>query len=296
MRINMNENKQYRGIFFLILSAFCFSLMGLFVRLSGDLPTMEKAFFRNFVAAVVAVVILCREKQGLRFERKNGLLLLARSVCGTIGIFGNFYAIDRLILSDANMLNKMAPFFTLLFSALLLKEKLRPYQAGAVAAAFIGSMFILKPSLSNVALVPALAGFIGGMGAGMAYTCVRALGLRGERSSVIIFMFSMFSCLVCFAAMVPVFVRPDLFQFLMLCMAGISAAGGQFAVTTAYFYAPAREISVYDYSAVLFSAIWGFAFFEQIPDWMSVAGYAIICGAAIYNFRKNAAQHQIVKG
>lgn len=288
----MNLKKQHMGIMFIVASAFCFSLMGLFVRLAGDLPSVEKGFFRNIVAAVFAFVIIIKEKNGFRFSIKNLPLLLVRAFFGTVGIVCNFYAIDRLVLSDANMLNKMSPFFTLVFSALLLKEKLKPYQVAAVAAAFTGSLFILKPSFSNVEFIPALAGFVGGLGAGLAYTCVRALGLRGERSSVIIFFFSAFSCIACLIMMIPVYEPISLHQFMMLIMAGLAAAGGQFAITTAYFYAPAREISVYDYTAIIFSTIWGFAFFGQVPDAFSIVGYIVICGAAIYNFMKNSEEHR----
>ncbi len=291
----MNLKKQHMGIMFIVASAFCFSLMGLFVRLAGDLPSVEKGFFRNIVAAVFAFIIIVKEKNGFGFNVKNLPLLLARSFFGTVGIICNFYAIDRLVLADANMLNKMSPFFTLVFSALLLKEKLKPYQVAAVAAAFAGSLFILKPSFSNVEFIPALAGFIGGLGAGLAYTCVRALGLRGERSAVIIFFFSTFSCIACLLLMIPVYEPIALHQLFMLIMAGLAAAGGQFAITTAYFYAPAREISVYDYTAIIFSTIWGFAFFDQIPDVLSIAGYIIICGAAIFNFIKNSEEHKKLK-
>ncbi len=288
----MNIKKQHMGIMFIIASAFCFSLMGLFVRLAGDLPSVEKGFFRNVVAAVFAFIIIVREKKGFSFDKKNLILLLARSFFGTVGIICNFYAIDKLVLSDANMLNKMSPFFTLVFSALLLKEKLKPYQAAAVIAAFAGSLFILKPSFSNIEFIPALIGFTGGLGAGIAYTCVRSLGLHGERSAMIIFFFSVFSCIACLLLMIPVYEPISMHQLMMLVMAGLAAAGGQFAITTAYFYAPAREISVYDYTAIIFSTIWGFAFFDQIPDALSVAGYVIICGAAVFNFVKNAEEHK----
>ena len=54
----VNLNNKTKGIFFIIASAFFFSLMSLFVRMAGDLPTMEKAFFRNAIAAGFAIVIL----------------------------------------------------------------------------------------------------------------------------------------------------------------------------------------------------------------------------------------------
>ena len=76
-------------------------------------------------------------------------------------------------------------------------------------------------------------------------------------------------------------------QLGMLLMAGLAASGGQFAITAAYCYAPAREISVYDYSQIIFSAILGFIVFGQVPDIYSGIGYVIICAMAIWMFIYN---------
>ena len=54
------RKQEYRGIACLVLSAFCFALMSMFVHLAGDLPSMQKSFFRNLVAALAAVVLLLR--------------------------------------------------------------------------------------------------------------------------------------------------------------------------------------------------------------------------------------------
>ncbi len=67
--------------------------------------------------------------------------MILRATFGTVGILCNFYAVDHLVLSDASMLNKMSPFFVIIFSFLLLKEKMTPAQALAVTGAFIGSLF-----------------------------------------------------------------------------------------------------------------------------------------------------------
>jgi len=71
---------------------------------------------------------------------------------------------------------------------------------------------------------------------------------------------------------------------MILLMAGLSAAGGQFTITAAYSYAPAREISVYDYSQIIFAAIIGFFVFGQVPDLLSWIGYAVIIGMAVVNY------------
>ena len=187
---------RYKGIVFIVCSAFCFALMNLFVRLSGDLPSIQKSFFRNLVAFFFALILMKRDHVGFSGKKENLWQLILRSTFGTIGILCNFYAVDHLVLADASMLNKMSPFFAILFSFLILKEKVKPAQAVIVAGAFAGSLFIIKPSPLNMELVPALIGLLGGMSAGAAYTFVRSLGIRGEKGPFIVCFFSGFSCLV----------------------------------------------------------------------------------------------------
>ena len=70
-----------------------------------------------------------------------------------------------------------------------------------------------------------------------------------------------------------------------LLLAGLGAAGGQFAITAAYTYAPAREISIYDYSQLLFITLLTFFLIGEVPDWISWIGYAIIIlGSALLFF------------
>ena len=73
------------------------------------------------------------------------------------------------------MLNKLSPFFAIMFSAVLLRERANRWEWGAVALAFCGALLVAKPSF-NIAGVPALIGVLGGLGAGTAYTFVRLLG------------------------------------------------------------------------------------------------------------------------
>ena len=280
-------NNRYKGIIYIILSAFCFAFMNMFVRLAGDLPSVQKSFFRNFVAAGFAFVILLKDRVPFRCKRENLIYLLLRAGFGTMGILCNFYAIDHLVLADASMLNKMSPFFAVLFSFLVLKEKVTAPQALIVAGAFAGSMFVVKPTFANMDLIPSIIGLLGGICAGAAYTMVRKLGENGEKGSFIVFFFSLFSCTVTLTWMIFDYHPMTAAQLAALLMAGFSAAGGQFSITAAYTCAPAREISVYDYSQIIFAALLGFAVFGQIPDVLSWLGYGIICTMAVIMFLYN---------
>lgn len=281
-------NPKYKGILYIILSAFCFACMNACVRMAGDVPSIQKSLFRNIVALAVSAAILIREGKGFRpASPSNWKYLLARAAFGTVGILCNFYAVDRLLLSDASMLNKMSPFFAILASVVLLKERLTPVQAGTVAGAFVGALFIIKPTLSNMDLVPSLVGLVGGFGAGVAYSIVRLLGQKGERGSYIVFVFSAFSCLVTLPYALVVHAPMTLSQVLWLIGAGLCGAGGQFGITAAYCCAPAREISVYDYSQVIFAAVIGFFLFGDRPDGFSFIGYALIIGMGVLTFWYN---------
>ncbi len=283
-------NARTKGILYVITAAFGFSMMSVFVRLAGDLPSFQKAFFRNAVALLVVTVTMLKNKESFLPQKRNILPLFCRSFFGTLGLVSNFYAIDHLVLADANMLNKLSPFFAIIFSVFLLREHPSWVQILGVVTAFLGSILIIKPTMSGYTPIPALIGALGGFGAGVAYTFVRLMGQRGENSSVIIFYFSAFSCLVCLPFMAAEHTAMSFQSFLCLVCAGISACVGQFGITRAYICAPAKEISVYDYSQVLFAALFGFLFFHQIPDLFSVLGYILICGAGIGMFLYNKRQ------
>ena len=283
-------SRKNMAVFLIVLSALCFTGMNSCVRLAGELPSVEKAFFRNFVAAILAAVMLFRSRTSLKIQKGCGAAMIMRAVCGTVGVLCNFYAIDRLDLADASMLNKLSPFFAVIFSIIILKEKTSPAQIFAVILAFAGSLFIIRPTFSNMELFPSLIGFLGGMGAGAAYTFVRFMKQRGEKSTLIVLFFSVFSCVVTLPFMLVGFVPMTLKQVIILLLAGIFAAGGQFAITGAYAFAPAREVSVYDYSQVIFAAATGFLLFGQIPSAMSWIGYVIIISAAVWTFIRNKSE------
>ena len=272
-----------KGIIFILLAAFFFSTMSVFVRLSGDVPTMQKAFFRNIVAAVVAVIILLRSGGPVTVRKKSLPALFLRSAFGTVGILANFWAVDHLDIADANMLNKLSPFFAILMSIFILQEMPSRIEWLSVLLAFIGAAFVAKPT-SGIVSVPALVGILGGFTAGTAYTFVRKLGLQGVKGPIVVAFFSTFSTLVLLPNLLINYTPMSAMQFMFLILAGCAAAGGQLSVTAAYQHAPARDISVFDYSQIIYAAIFGILLFGEIPDVWSLIGYVIIIGTAFFKW------------
>lgn len=277
-----------KGIFYVIISALGFSLMNFFVVKAGDLPTFQKALFRNGGAMIVSLFLFIKSGDTPDTKPSDLGILLMRAVFGSIGLFCNFYALDHLVLSDASILNKLAPFFTLILSALFLKEKTNWKQFLFVSLAFVGMLFVVRPEMHfSESMVASVVGVIGGFGAGTAYACVRALGKRGMPSSEIVFGFSLVSTIVAIPFVIIDHAPMSSLQIFYLSMASVSATIGQFGITLAYKEAPSKEISIFEYFTVVFSALWGILFLGQIPYWTSIIGYAIIFVSAYLLFLYN---------
>ena len=270
--------------------------MSVFVRLADacggeQLPAVQKALFRNFVAAVIAGWAFFRRpaSAGRNVRLPQGAKewgdMLCRCVFGTVGIVANFYALSFISVGDSMALNKTAPFFTLLLSWILLGQCMSLRQILCVAGAFIGAIAVIKPG-AGMFTGPALVGLVSGLGAGAAYAFLHKLGRAGIDSAFIIFFFSVFSCVACVPFIVCGFVPMTWLQTGVLLAAGASAALGQFGITWGYRFAEPRQVAVYDYTGIVFAALLGFLAFGQVPDLFSVVGFAaIICMGLILHFR-----------
>lgn len=273
--------------------------MAMFVRLcddfGGSVSCFQKSLFRNAIALVIAAVVFTRSHlharsavppapDTLAFSRlplKAWLLMFARSASGILGIFGNFYALSIIPIGEAMTLNKTAPFFAVIGSWLFLREKVGLRQFVCLIFAFAGALLVMKPGFAGDATFATVCALIGGLGAGIAYTCVRELGLLKVEGSLIVLFFSAFSTIASIPFVIGRLDPMTPAQILVMLGAGCGAAIGQFGVTAAYRFAPPKEIAVFDYTNVIFTALFGFAFFSQVPDLLSVLGFILIVLASL---------------
>ena len=281
--MNNNNNNILKGIFCIIIAGFGFALMSLFVKLSGDLPSIQKGFFRNIIAVFISSIPLIKHWKVINIPRNNTgwLVLISRSVFGTIGLVLNFYAISHISLADSSIIQKLSPFIIIILSYIFFKEEMTRFQVFSIIIAFIGITLIIKPSGNNIISMGALAALLGALCAGIAYTCVRYLGTHNISGEFIIFFFSSLSSLMLLPYLILDYRTMTYYQLSMLLLAGISATIGQYGVTFAYKFAAAKNISVFDYSQVLFSGIFGYMFFGEFPDFQSLIGYVIVISVGI---------------
>lgn len=270
-----------KALLLMLLSTLSFSIMQLFVKLSsGHIPTMEQVFARNFVTLIWGLFIIAKSKDPAFGKKENRFALFLRAILGYIGVVGYFFATTHMNVADASLLQRSSPFFTILFAAIFLKDKLNRKQIAALLIAFFGALLVINPSFNLQKAIPAVVGLISAVGAGGAYVVINHLKGK-ESNATIIFVFSLLSCVLSLIFGAADFVMPSTIDWLMLLGISVTAALGQITLTQAYKMAAPGEISIINYLGIVFSAGLGFVFLNELVSARSLVGMILIFAAAL---------------
>lgn len=247
----------------------------------SGIPVSQKLFARAFISALVTLlVILIR---GISVRPGNIGLLGIRSVFGVAGMLTYFTAVEGLPLAEAVTINRLSPFFVLLFAWFFLKEKLRKAQILALFAGFAGVVVIIRPGAIPLS-APAGLALLSAVFAGGAYTTLRALR-KSDLPLVVVFWFSIAMSIVFLPGLLSAGVLPDPRSLVLLVCIGIFGATGQLLMTTAYRYAPGGKVAIFGYLSVVFSMVWQTIFFRAIPDPTIFIGGGLVLLGGYINYR-----------
>lgn len=265
-------------------SAFLFSVMALCVKLaSATIPTMQIVFARSLIMVGMSVWMLRRAQISLWGTRKG--LLMARAISGMTGLSLLYYAIGQIPLGDATAIFYMAPIWTALSAAFILRERTAGLVIGGMAISLIGVVLTSKPTflfgdstsaLNGLAVLAVLGASVG---SGVAYTLVRKLR-ETDHPLVIIFYLSWVGVVVAmpFAGN---WVWPTGWAWLWLLGAGLATQIAQIAMTRGLHLESAGRATTVGYLQVAFAFGWGVLVFDTIPDWLSILGAVMICASVL---------------
>ena len=272
-----------KAIILILISSLTAALASTAIKEAGSLPFYEKSFFRNIVTVLTAIFIILKSNDSFLGRRGNRKFLFLRALCGTLGVWSSYYAINHMLFANAIVLGKLSPFFVILFSFIFLKEGIKKHHIIAMVIAFVGVLFIVKPS-GHMNIIVSLVAIASGVFGGIVATFLRYLR-KLEKPNTIVFFYAAISAILSIPLMFFwSFQMPNIHQFIALMLAGVFSSCTQFALTTAYKHAPAREISVFGYSNVVFITFIGFIIWGNIPDRYSLLGYGLIVIASIGMF------------
>ena len=279
----MELKTKQKGILLMLLSAFLFAGMQVLIHMTGELPLMEQVFFRNIVSLILCFYLIKRHKLSMFGERKYQPLLFMRSSFGLLGLVSLFYAASRANQADVTILSKLSPFLITIFAALFLKEKISKVQVPALLIAFGGAFLVANPAF-NSNLFPLFLAFCCAIFSSVSYTLLAYFKDKVDGITVIMH-FSTFCVAVALPIIAMNFVLPSPRQFFLLLLMGTFGGFGQIALTYAYRFAPAAEVSVYNYSGILFSMILGFLVLGQSLPLTSLLGGALVIAASLLIYK-----------
>ena len=254
-------SERTKGAVLMCTSAFLFSAMQIPISLSGTtIPIMEQVFFRNIVTLILSFILIMRSGGSLFGTKKNQPLLFVRSAFGFLGLITQFYAVAHANQGDVSTMMKLSPFMITLWAAIFLKEKIRKVQVPALLIAFLGAAFVANPAF-NSNLFPLFMAFLCAFFSSVSYTLLAYFKNKVDGMTIIMH-FSTFCVL----------------------LIGVFGGFGQIALTYAYRLATAAEISIYNYSGIVFSIILGYVFLGEVLDVTSVIGCALVIIAALITY------------
>lgn len=276
-------SERTKGAVLMCTSAFLFSAMQIPISLSGTtIPIMEQVFFRNIVTLILSFILIMRSGGSLFGTKKNQPLLFVRSAFGFLGLITQFYAVAHANQGDVSTMMKLSPFMITLWAAIFLKEKIRKVQVPALLIAFLGAAFVANPAF-NSNLFPLFMAFLCAFFSSVSYTLLAYFKNKVDGMTIIMH-FSTFCMLACIPFMIFDFVMPTFKELLLLLLIGVFGGFGQIALTYAYRLATAAEISIYNYSGIVFSIILGYVFLGEVLDVTSVIGCALVIIAALITY------------
>lgn len=271
--IQTNRNL-FLAIGCLTISALLFSVMGICIRYaSQSVDNYTIVFFRNLVGLVLFLPFIF--KQGINFVKTEKLWMHTwRSLIGLAAMYGFFYAIAHLKLSNAMVFTYSPPIFIPLIAWLFLKEKITTAMLCAAGLGFIGVFCVAKPDQGLLNWI-SIIGIASSLFASMAFVTVRAL-TQTEPPERIVFYFCLIGSLISVIPMFWVWRPYHLHELFFLIAAGVLANVSQIFMSHAYRLAPAGQIAPVNYMAIIFAGIWGFLLWNEVPDLYSIIGFCII--------------------
>lgn len=279
------HSDQKKGVFLAVLSALFYSLISVCVKwIGGTLPTMEIVFFRALV-----MLLLGSGSMAVKHQRPGGrghlTLLLLRGLSGAMGAFTYYAAIAMIPLTETMALVNLSPFIVSILAALFLKERLPKSHLLALLVSFAGALFIIRPNFGAVS-IGCLVAFISAFITGCSYTLVRKLK-KDVDTPTIVFYYNVVSVAISLPVMlVKGFVVPDGAEWIKLLCLGLSALLFNYFNTSAYKYAPAGKISLYNYLSIIFSSVFGILIWREYLVLATAAGIALIFAGACLSYHQ----------
>lgn len=279
-----------KGALVLMVAAGFFASMAAVIKLIGEhLHVTQILFLRQIGMLLIMSPRLLADPRG-SFTTNRLDLQLIRLALALVAMTCGFTAIIHMPLPDATALGFAKGFFVTIFAVIILKEVVGPYRWAAVTVGFIGVLIMLQPGGSSFSQYSILA-VIGAAAAGAVMVIIRLLSRTESTHTIMSYQATGVALVMAIPALL--YWRPlDPFLWLLVAILAITSYVGQRLNVMAFSLGEASLLASLDYVRLLYAVILGFFLFDQLPQFTTVVGAAIIVAAAIFTVQREARRKQ----
>lgn len=279
-----------RGIMLKVVSVFFFVIMATMLKATETVPAGEMVFFRSFFALLPVLAFLAwKRRLGNAFKTKRPFGHILRGFVGVASMSLGFFALTRLPLPEATAITYATPLLIVVFSALLLNERVHFFRWTAVVVGLVGVVIILWPrltvfssgsALGDAEAVGALAALMAAVLSAFAMMAVRNL-VHTERTEAIVTYFFISASVLSLLTLPFGWIWPTPQQAALLIGAGFFGGIGQLLMTSSYRHADMSVIAPFEYVSLILTILIGYFIFSDVPTLTMIIGALIIIGSGI---------------
>ncbi len=265
-----------------IMAAVALGTLMMLVKLASNsgIAMPEIIFWRQImtVPALLLGLGLAGQLYRLRTQRLRSHAL--RATLSTAGMASLFGATILLSLPQASVLTFTSPFFAVLISAFILREKIGIWRWSAVALGFCGVLILAQPGTDVINPLGALVGLTAAMVVVVVSYQLKDLA-RTDEPIACVFYLAVFSSIY-IAVLLPFYAESHTRdQWLLLVAIGAAGLASQYLLTMSLKYGAVATVLIMDYSLLLWSTLYSWLLWDDLPPAATWVGAPLIIVAGV---------------
>ncbi|MGF6933251.1 drug/metabolite transporter (DMT)-like permease [Paraburkholderia sp. UCT70] len=244
---------------------------------SSTSPANPTALFGLFPA-----VAMCLRGKPLATRLRQldvrGQTLRALTLLGASGLF--FAGLPYMPLCEAFAIVYSETLLVIVLAPLLLHETLKPRDALAAAVGFAGMLLVVRPDGSHASwLGPALL-IASALCGALSIIQIKRIKASDDSGTTVLY-FTLVGTAVMGASLVFAWRTPSFDALAIMALLGALATAGQLLMTMAFRDADAGALAPYNYTSIVWAALFGYLVWGETIGGISMLGIALIVGSSI---------------
>ena len=280
----MIKSKENIGILFGALAFFIFATSDVLQKYATINHTIFQIIFFRYLFLLIISFVESKRKNNHYFYKTNNIKLqLSRSLISVLETVFFVSSFKYLSLATVHSVASLAPVFVVILSMLILKEKIEKRLWFIIFFGFIGVIVILRPGFDIFdikSLLPLGAGFFFGL-----YQVITKKASQYDSDETSLFYTSIFG-LVIISFLILIYWHPfTLISYFLLPLIGLMMTLAHYSLIIGLARSPASKIQPFHFTLIFWAIVFGYLFYNDIPDIPTLFGASIIALSGIFLIR-----------